>query len=162
MLFHCFIDPTSTLPKLLEVFESLSKRLRGIEDLPLQVVSVQPVSAGNVLVRNYVIFLGTDVLRLTLKVIQLKLFIGMIIDLFRPLEMFMLWKYQFDVCAQLSGMQMYFLLSPIHWRKMQFHRKYHQMPFLCIWNLLRLCCRYKYTWDSINSFIECVVQLYLT
>ncbi|KAG0572004.1 hypothetical protein KC19_VG060900 [Ceratodon purpureus] len=37
-------DPTSTVSKLMEVIGNLSKRLRDIEDLPLKVVSVQPIS----------------------------------------------------------------------------------------------------------------------
>lgn len=37
-------DPTSTVSKLMEVFGNLSKRLRDIEDLPLKIVSVQPIS----------------------------------------------------------------------------------------------------------------------
>lgn len=38
------IDPTSGFSKLMEVLGTLSKRLRDIEDLPLKVVSVQPIS----------------------------------------------------------------------------------------------------------------------
>lgn len=39
-------DQVSVMPKLLEAFESLSKKLRAIENLPLKVVSVQPLSAA--------------------------------------------------------------------------------------------------------------------
>ncbi|CAK9267471.1 unnamed protein product [Sphagnum jensenii] len=39
-------DTTTSTPKLLEALDILSKRLRTIENLPLQVVSVQPVSAA--------------------------------------------------------------------------------------------------------------------
>lgn len=42
-------DSISTFPKLMEVYETFAKRLRGIEDLPLKVVTVQPVSPGNIL-----------------------------------------------------------------------------------------------------------------
>ncbi|CAM6124508.1 unnamed protein product [Calypogeia fissa] len=39
-------DQVSVMPKLLDAFETLSKRLRGIENLPLKIVSVQPLSAA--------------------------------------------------------------------------------------------------------------------
>lgn len=44
MLFAA--DPAAVMPTLLEAFTKLSKRLRGLSDLPLKVVSVQALSAG--------------------------------------------------------------------------------------------------------------------
>ncbi|KAG6557753.1 hypothetical protein Mapa_000520 [Marchantia paleacea] len=38
-------DQSAVMPKILEVLETLSKRLRSMENLPLHVVSVQPLSA---------------------------------------------------------------------------------------------------------------------
>jgi hypothetical protein len=38
----------------MEVFGNLSKRLRDIEDLPLKIVSVQPISPGNILVHFFI------------------------------------------------------------------------------------------------------------
>ncbi|BBN14117.1 U3 small nucleolar RNA-associated protein 22 [Marchantia polymorpha subsp. ruderalis] len=38
-------DQSAVIPKILEVFENLSKRLRSLENLPLHIVSVQPLSA---------------------------------------------------------------------------------------------------------------------
>lgn len=43
-----FADQSAVIPKILEVFENLSKRLRSLENLPLHIVSVQPLSAGNI------------------------------------------------------------------------------------------------------------------
>ena len=42
----------------MEVFGNLSKRLRDIEDLPLKVVSVQPISPGNILAHSFMFFLN--------------------------------------------------------------------------------------------------------
>lgn len=39
----------------MEVFGNLSKRLRDIEDLPLKVVAVQPISPGNFLVHPFIL-----------------------------------------------------------------------------------------------------------
>ncbi|GAQ85560.1 U3 small nucleolar RNA-associated protein 22 [Klebsormidium nitens] len=39
-------DPAGVMPTLLDAFTKLSKRLRGLTDLPLKVVSVQPLSAA--------------------------------------------------------------------------------------------------------------------
>jgi hypothetical protein len=42
-------DSISTFPKQMEVYETFAKRLRGIEDHPLKVFTVQPVSPSNIL-----------------------------------------------------------------------------------------------------------------
>jgi len=52
----------STSTNLTEVFGKLSKWLRDIEDLPLKVVAVQPVSPGNVLVRSFMLLSAQYVL----------------------------------------------------------------------------------------------------
>ncbi|KAL2621529.1 hypothetical protein R1flu_001734 [Riccia fluitans] len=38
-------DQAAVMPKILEAFENLSRRLRTMEDLPLRILSVQPLSA---------------------------------------------------------------------------------------------------------------------
>lgn len=39
-------DPSASGPKLLEAFNALSKRIRGLDDLPLKISSIQPLHAA--------------------------------------------------------------------------------------------------------------------
>ena len=43
-----YIDGRRTVSKLMEIFGSLSKRLRAIKDVHLELGSVQPISPGNI------------------------------------------------------------------------------------------------------------------
>jgi Nrap protein nucleotidyltransferase domain 4 len=54
LLMHLLADPVSHSVKLMEAFETLSKRLRLLDDIPLKVSTVQPLDPG--------IFYSSDVL----------------------------------------------------------------------------------------------------
>lgn len=45
--FGLFIaDSSASVPNLLQAFDVLSKRIRGLEDLPLKISTIQPLHAG--------------------------------------------------------------------------------------------------------------------